>query len=516
LSAQGNLEEVPQLTENLVEEVFLARNRLSTLDLSRLYRGVRRLELGSNQLRSLPAALFALPRLQILAVQRNCLTSVPDEVAQSGVVILNLSWCPIHHLPRAWPAALKKLYCGYCGFSELPPGLAEVPELELVAASGNSLTALPLLLSATELQLSRNEFETFPRVGGNLRVLNLSFNRLSAVPPLPFGELTDLDVSHNRLIVFPALSAPRLRYLRVGSNPALRDQVVLTGLPSLWVLDVEGTQIVYESVPKHNELRELVTGQSDAGIAKSGKAKLMRRRNGIGFSEMNGARDQMEDALVVRAERDFDTFCVFDGHGGPKTAYACAFRVPNLVRDAEPSLEFVEHLFATLTNSIRKRGIGDGATAVIALHRGDRVWIGHLGDARAVVVSIEGTVGFETNDHKPSTRTEFERIRDCGARVSAGRVDGTLAVARSIGDLRVLGISHEPELNEVHLGPDDRWLILACDGVWDVFTPAMLHDVVETAGDASELATDIKNLSYSLGSRDNISVIAVDLHEEVS
>ena len=46
---------------------------------------------------------------------------------------------------------------------------------------------------------------------------------------------------------------------------------------------------------------------------------------------------------------------------------------------------------------------------------------------------------------------------------------GDLAVARSLGDTKCHPyITTEPNVHEAQLEPDDEFLILACDGLWDV------------------------------------------------
>jgi serine/threonine protein phosphatase PrpC len=101
-----------------------------------------------------------------------------------------------------------------------------------------------------------------------------------------------------------------------------------------------------------------------------------------------------------------------------------------------------------------------------------------------------------------------------GSRVVGDRTDGVVGEARSIGDFACPGVGHDPELNEVRLSDESRWMIVACDGVWDVFTEPMVARVTENAQSAQRLATDIRNLSFSLGSQDDISVIVVDLQPD--
>ncbi|CAN0360587.1 unnamed protein product, partial [Ectocarpus sp. 13 AM-2016] len=86
-----------------------------------------------------------------------------------------------------------------------------------------------------------------------------------------------------------------------------------------------------------------------------------------------------------------------------------------------------------------------------------------------------------SHDHKPMSVTEKRRIEGAGGFVNAaGRVNGNLNLSRSIGDLKYKAnkelppadqmITAEPDLKSVEVTDEDRFMILACDGVWDCMT----------------------------------------------
>jgi len=94
-----------------------------------------------------------------------------------------------------------------------------------------------------------------------------------------------------------------------------------------------------------------------------------------------------------------------------------------------------------------------------------------------------------------------------------GRVNGQLAVSRSIGDFYMQPfVTCEPFVNHVEMTDQDEFLILACDGVWDVISDQDAVEIVGQAhGDAARAATRLRDYAYLLGSDDNISVIVVNL-----
>ena len=91
-----------------------------------------------------------------------------------------------------------------------------------------------------------------------------------------------------------------------------------------------------------------------------------------------------------------------------------------------------------------------------------------------------------SRDHKPDLKAEKDRILSSNGRVDTFRepngdpigparvwlkndnIPG-LAMSRSIGDAvaQSVGVSAEPELYEVDLSEDDKFLVLASDGVWE-------------------------------------------------
>lgn len=71
-----------------------------------------------------------------------------------------------------------------------------------------------------------------------------------------------------------------------------------------------------------------------------------------------------------------------------------------------------------------------------------------------------------TYDHKGSDPQEAKRITDSGGFVMNNRVNGVLAVTRSLGDSAMKDfVVGSPYTTETTLGKEDSFLIVACDGV---------------------------------------------------
>lgn len=168
-----------------------------------------------------------------------------------------------------------------------------------------------------------------------------------------------------------------------------------------------------------------------------------------------------------------------------------------------------------------------GATCLVGLFLDNHIYIANLGDTRAVL-SRGGVAVRLSFDHKPLLPEERERIRklggekqldSCGITVSGfvmetGRVNGILAVARSLGDYYLAPlVATDPWIASYERTAEDEFAVFACDGVWDMLSDQQVVGAVANAlkqkNDASYAASVIKELAYLCGSGDNISVVVV-------
>jgi protein phosphatase 1G len=80
-----------------------------------------------------------------------------------------------------------------------------------------------------------------------------------------------------------------------------------------------------------------------------------------------------------------------------------------------------------------------GCTAVVAIKRGNELWVANAGDSRGVL-GRGGVAVALSEDHKPASETERTRIIAAGGFLSeiggVCRVNGNLNLSRAIGDLR--------------------------------------------------------------------------------
>jgi len=270
--------------------------------------------------------------------------------------------------------------------------------------------------------------------------------------------------------------------------------------------------------------------------------------NGLrfGLSSMQGWRVEMEDAHCAMIGlpgqlKDWSFFAVFDGHAGARVSAYCAEKLLEAIisnndfcceqsdRPHDGIETGIKTGFLRLDEQLRalpevvNGEDKSGSTAVCALISPTHVFFANCGDSRAAFAS-GGRVLLSTCDHKPGNPGEKKRIQDAGGSVMIQRVNGSLAVSRALGDFEYKNVpgkgpceqlvSPEPEIyiQERNLGSDE-FLVLACDGIWDVMTNEELTDFVR---DRMRLTDNLETVcSYvidtclSKGSRDNMSIVIV-------
>lgn len=145
-----------------------------------------------------------------------------------------------------------------------------------------------------------------------------------------------------------------------------------------------------------------------------------------------------------------------------------------------------------------------GCTAVCVLLSSTEIVCANAGDSRAVLCRNGRAVDL-SEDHKPNSQTERDRIEAAGGRVHETpglgarvqyRVNGNLNLSRSIGDLQYkkrkdLGpeqqiITATPDIRRVRITAEDEFIVLACDGVWDVKTSQQVCDFIRAGLARSE------------------------------
>ena len=164
---------------------------------------------------------------------------------------------------------------------------------------------------------------------------------------------------------------------------------------------------------------------------------------------------------------------------------------------------------AFLLTDIQSKQFGletSGATVAICLVSQNIIYSANAGDAR-VVIGHHGRAHRLSWDHRADDEREVQRIQEAGGFVLKNRVTGILAVGRSLGDhgLKEFVIS-KPYFSSFKDAAD--FVIVACDGLFDVMTDQQVVDLVyKWENDKENVANMLCKQAVASGSTDNVTCI---------
>ncbi|XP_044469427.1 probable protein phosphatase 2C 47 [Mangifera indica] len=217
---------------------------------------------------------------------------------------------------------------------------------------------------------------------------------------------------------------------------------------------------------------------------------------------------------------------VFDGHGGIDAA---TFTKTNILKfivedDHFPACikKAVKSAFAKADHALadaKSLDRSSGTTAVTALMSDRIMLIANAGDSRAVL-GKRGRAIELSKDHKPNVTSERLRIEKLGGVIIDGYLNGQLSVARALGDWHIKGtkgsncpLSSEPELEEIILTEEDEFLILGCDGLWDVMSSQCAVTMVRRAlmqhNDPEKCSKALVKEALQRNTCDNLTVVVI-------
>eukprot|EP01032_Pedospumella_encystans_P012965 gene12965-14958_t len=282
-----------------------------------------------------------------------------------------------------------------------------------------------------------------------------------------------------------------------------------------------------------------------------------------------------QDSYVIcesfLGDHNCNLFGIFDGHGtyGDLCAYHAADEVPkNLAKQINKN-GGLACLDGPKTDSIYTKAFVDtdkalhstpyiddslsGTTAVTVLQVGDRLLVANVGDSRAIIASnVNGKLVYSplSNDQTPYRKDERERLKKLGARImTIDQVEGNeplhenfgtqlgneideggdpprvwdqtlekpgCAFSRSIGDnvAKKVGVCAEPEILHWDLTENDRFAIVASDGVFEFITSQNVVDMIAKFEDPIEGAKHVVAEAYRLwltfdDRTDDITIIVI-------
>jgi serine/threonine protein phosphatase PrpC len=284
-----------------------------------------------------------------------------------------------------------------------------------------------------------------------------------------------------------------------------------------------------------------------------------------GYCDLQGRRSVIEDFHSIHLHPTVQFYGIFDGHtGNLASKYVASTMYKQLVRRLngltdildlpswkEQVTQNVSLAFQEIHEGFLQQAISlapsamdqSGTTATALIVTEEAVVIASIGDSRAVLSSTNADGSMSalqlTKDHVASDPHERDLVIQRGGSISSSggidRVNGTLAITRSIGDGNLAPLlSRLPHVvsmtrDEIReqCGENRKtpcFIVLASDGLWDVMTNQEAVDMVAQVmtsydatdrvswnnGGAFQEASEVLAIdAYVRGSNDNIGVCVV-------
>lgn len=260
-----------------------------------------------------------------------------------------------------------------------------------------------------------------------------------------------------------------------------------------------------------------------------------------GICYYQGRRKSMEDEdlitffeLIVKHKNyPVALFGVFDGHGGSGASRYVKLHLKEQLQETLTEFCFDrltdEAIWNTLKIAFVKLHKGfaqwknehylshtsEGTTATVAMILNEKLWIANTGDSRAILdngCQLSEDAKPENPRYKRGIESRDGKVLTIGG---IARVNGSLSLARALGDHNVKGINPRPKITMCPLSeiPEKSCLIIACDGIYDVSSTRQVAAAIRAHKDcsAAQLAKNIVYSAYKAGSKDNLSALVVKL-----
>ena len=288
-------------------------------------------------------------------------------------------------------------------------------------------------------------------------------------------------------------------------------------------------------------------------------------------SSMGNIRDYNEDTITAtkitlnnenNIENDFYFFGVYDGHGGSGCSLYLKNNLHKLVKSfskdsIKEAINEIEEKFLKNEALDEKGEIKDqsGSCGIMAMIQKNKCIIANVGDSRLIIFKNK-ELSFCTEDHKPGTEVEKERITKAGGKIyqtpslfplyQNGKeieipwrvLPGRLSVSRTFGDVEAKDPKFEgnknvvvalPDITEIELSEEFNLIVLGCDGIFDVLSNEEILECVKIVlkekkikdikdANISELCGDFASIiiksSLAKDSFDNVSCIVIAINIE--
>ena len=542
LSASPDLSMVSKITR-----LDISQNQISWFDEKTCHSTLQQLDVSCNPIVEFPMCLSKCQNLKTLNMSDCHLFDVPKDVFNQFENLENLflgcnHFGSLEGLPNL--GKLKSLYLQSNNFLHIPRSIFSIPSLRTLFLSNNQIRVIPNQI--TKLT--------------NLELLDLSCNQIIDLSPIiPMQSLKEIDLSYNFIKVIPneVTNLSKLSAFNLVGNQLSTKAKIPTLEKNLEFYQIQQ----YVSGKTKEEPKEDTTIMAcnifgDKKVFKQFSIPFdpnpiislrrpdcfLNRENTpieFGLVEMRGRRPTMQDTSFFISNylfKDFYFAGLFDGHGGDVVSKISSGSYPTIFADklmnqikkqvgkkridAENFFDtWVKNAFIEtheyINEIVQKYKFTDGTAANVVLITPHKIYCANCGDSRSILVRKDSFVPLSI-DHKPGAAKEFKRIRENYGYIDKnGRLNGEVALARALGDLKCHpALTHIPELDSQNRTTNDLAIVMACDGIWDVFDNNTVSRMTrERLGlsRVADVACFLRDAAHFNDSGDNISCMVIRL-----
>ena len=216
---------------------------------------------------------------------------------------------------------------------------------------------------------------------------------------------------------------------------------------------------------------------------------------------------------------DSGIFCIFDGHGGSEVSSFLQRNIINYMREYSSNFDLMfqkldENFLNNNFDQIGSTGCIIYITIEYTIKNPRKIYYCvNIGDTRAVLINKEGAKRISYDD-RATDNNESERVKKMGGIIFGGRVFGNLMLTRAFGDneFKQYGVICNPHITKNEIDIDDKYIVLASDGVWDVMNENEIFELSKECKNSKEFCDMIVKNSLIKGSMDNISCFVIRLN----
>ncbi|CCW60655.1 unnamed protein product [Phytomonas sp. EM1] len=251
-----------------------------------------------------------------------------------------------------------------------------------------------------------------------------------------------------------------------------------------------------------------------------------------------GVRRTMEDQYVMLGD-GIPFFAIYDGHGGTQCAeylrdhlHKLILGHPEIMSSPEKAIcEGITKADQQFLQRCKEENIESGSVCVVALFINGDLVVGNVGDCEAVLCR-RGSLRILTKVHNPNRNAaELERVASAGGRLFNKRLGHpkfnprlcSLAVSRALGDAGFKfddytggmpsGLISDADTFRVTLEPEDDFLLIGSDGLWDVMSyeeaTECCYELLKRGKSPKCITDTLVSRALSKGTTDNVIVVFV-------